>query len=64
VRATRVAIATAAVVGTGLFGSSVHGLTQVDGRLAEDQQRQVREVKQERPEGGVRDCPRRELRRL
>jgi hypothetical protein len=63
-RARRVGIATAAVLGVGLFGSSVHGLTQVDGRLAEGQQREAREVKQEPHEAGVRDCPRRELRRL
>ena len=63
-RARGVAIATAAVVGAGLFGSSVHGLTQVDGRLAEGQKRQVLEIKQERDASGIRDCPRRELRRL
>ena len=63
-RATRVAIATVAVVGAGLFGSSVHGLTQVDGRLAEGQEREVREIKQERDASRLHDCPRRELRRL
>jgi hypothetical protein len=66
VRARRVAIATAAVVGVGLFGSSVHGLTQLDGRLAESRERETRTIKLKREHhaAGVRDCPWRESRRL
>jgi hypothetical protein len=59
-----VAIATAAVVGVGLFGSSVHGLTQLDGRLADRDERAAPAIKQEHPASDVRHCPWRDGRRL
>jgi hypothetical protein len=59
-----VAIATAAVVGVGLFGSSVHGLTQLDGRLADRDERRAPAVRQEHRAIDVRDCPQRDGRRL
>jgi 3-hydroxyacyl-CoA dehydrogenase len=58
-----VAIATVAVVGAGLFGSSVHGLTQLDGRLADQRDRAAPTVRQEH-RAVVRDCPWRDGRRL
>jgi hypothetical protein len=58
-----VAIATAAVVGVGLFGSSVHGLTQLDGRLADRDDRAAPEVRQEHRAVDVRDCPWKDPRR-
>jgi hypothetical protein len=63
-RARRVGIATAAVLGVGLFGSSVHGLTRLDGRLAERQEREALPVMQERPAAGLRGCPWRYAREL
>jgi hypothetical protein len=63
-RARRVGIATAAVIGVGLFGSSVHGLTRLDGRLADRQERETLSVKQERRAADVRDCPWRYAREL
>jgi hypothetical protein len=60
-----VAIATAAVVvGAGLFGSSVHGLTQLDGRLADRDDRAAPAIRQEHRAVDVRDCPWRDRRRL
>lgn len=54
----RVAIVAAVVGGLGLFGSGVHGMAQLDGRLAELGERgpAVRDVELRR-ELGVRDCP-------
>jgi hypothetical protein len=50
------AIGTIAVAGLGLFGTGVHGLTQVDGRLADAADRPA--VKQVRDEPGAKgDCP-------
>jgi hypothetical protein len=49
-------IGTIAVAGLGLFGTGVHGLTQVDGKLADAADRPaVREVK-DAPEAKG-DCP-------
>jgi hypothetical protein len=59
-----VAIATAAIVGVGLFGSSVHGLTQLDARLADGDERAAPTVRQEHRAIDVRDCPWRDGRRL
>jgi hypothetical protein len=59
-----VAIATVAVVGVGLFGSSVHGLTQLDRRLADQRDRAAPAVRQEHRAVDVRDCPWRDGRRL
>jgi hypothetical protein len=53
------AIGTIAVAGVGLFGTGVHGLVQVDGRLADAADRPaVHEVKNELDARD--DCPRRE----
>jgi hypothetical protein len=58
-----VGIAAVAVVGVGLFGSSVHGLTKIDGRLAEQRDQAAPTVRQEH-RAVVRDCPGRTGRRL
>jgi hypothetical protein len=56
------AIGTIAVAGLGLFGTGVHGLTQVDGKLADAAERPA--VKQVRDGlGGKGDCPKPERRR-
>jgi len=56
------AIGTIAVAGLGLFGTGVHGLTQVDGKLADAAERPA--VKQVRDEPGAKgDCPKPERRR-
>jgi hypothetical protein len=59
--ARRAGIATVAVLGATLFGSAVHGLTQVDGSLAEAD-RQQDELRQERRAVDDRRCPERKLR--
>jgi hypothetical protein len=59
-----VAIATVAVVGVGLFGSSVHGLTQLDARLADRDERATPSVRPEHRAVDDRDCPWRDGRRL
>jgi hypothetical protein len=52
-------IGTIAVAGLGLFGTGVHGLAQVDGKLEDAVDRPVvRDVKDGR--GAERDCPFRE----
>jgi hypothetical protein len=53
----RVATLTVAAAGLGLFGTGVHGLTQVDDQLASaaDRQPATHNVKQELD--GSRDCP-------
>jgi hypothetical protein len=57
-----VAIGTIAVAGLGLFGTGVHGLAQVDGKLADAADRPA--AKQVRDERGVKDrCPERERHR-
>ena len=46
----------------GLFGTGVHGLTQVDGKLADAADRPAaKQVRDER--GGKGDCPKRERHR-
>jgi hypothetical protein len=56
------AIGTIAVAGLGLFGTGVHGITQVDDKLADAAGRPA--VKQVRDEPGAKgDCPRSERRR-
>jgi hypothetical protein len=56
------AIGTIAVAGLGLLGTGVHGLTQVDGKLADAAERPV--VKQVRDEPGSKgDCPKPERHR-
>ena len=56
------AIGTIAVAGLGLFGTGVHGLTQVDGKLADAAERPA--VKQVRDELGAKgDCPKRDRHR-
>jgi hypothetical protein len=61
--ARRAAIATVAVVGVSLLGSSVHGLVKVDGSLAEADRKQD-QVRQERRAIDLpHRCPSRELRR-
>ncbi|HEV2873779.1 MAG TPA: hypothetical protein VGW14_01410 [Thermoleophilaceae bacterium] len=51
-----VAIGTIAVAGLGLFGTGVHGLAQVDGKLADAAERPA--VKQVRDESRAKgDCP-------
>jgi hypothetical protein len=51
-----VAVATIAVAGLGLFGTGVHGLAQVDGKLADAEERSV--VRQVRDAPGAKgDCP-------
>jgi hypothetical protein len=56
------AIGTIAVAGLGLFGTGVHGLTQVDGKLADAAERPA--VKQVRDEPGAKDdCPKPERHR-
>jgi hypothetical protein len=56
------AIGTIAIAGLGLFGTGVHGLTQVDGKLADAAERPA--VKQVRDEPGAKgDCPYRERHR-
>ena len=56
------AIGTIAVAGLGLFGTGVHGLTQVDGRLADAADRPaVKQVRDETPK--KRDCPKPERHR-
>jgi hypothetical protein len=58
-----VAIGTIAVAGLGLFGTGVHGLTQVDGKLADAADRPA--AKQVRDERGAKgDCPKRERHRF
>ncbi len=53
------AIGTIAVAGLGLFGTGVHGLAQVDGKLADAADRPAaHEVRNEL--GGKEDCPLRE----
>ena len=59
----RAGIATVAVLGATLFGSSVHGLTQVDGSLAEADRVQD-QVRQERRAVDDRRCPERRHLRL
>ena len=55
-RVRAAAIGTIAVAGLGLFGTGVHGLTQVDGKLAGAANRPaVHDVKFE--SGAKRDCP-------
>jgi hypothetical protein len=50
------AIGMIAVTGLGLFGTGVHGLTQVDGKLADAAERPaVKQVRDERD--GKGDCP-------
>ena len=61
--ARRAGIATVAVVGAALFGSSVHGLTQVDGSLAEADRRQD-QLRQEHRAVDDRRCPARQQQRL
>jgi hypothetical protein len=57
-----VAIGTIAVAGLGLFGTGVHGLAQVDGKLADAADRPA--VKQVRDERGSKgDCPKPERHR-
>jgi hypothetical protein len=57
-----VAIGTIAVAGLGLFGTGVHGLAQVDGKLAGAADRPaVREVRDAPGKKG--DCPHPERRR-
>jgi hypothetical protein len=52
----RAAIATVAVAGLGLFGTGVHGLAQVDGKLADAVDRPaVRDVRN--APGAKDDCP-------
>jgi hypothetical protein len=52
----RLAIGTVAVAGVGLFGTGVHGLVQVDGKLADAAGRPaVHDVKNELGERD--DCP-------
>ena len=58
--ARRAGIATVAVLGLALFGSSVHGLTRVDGSLAEAD-RQQDALKQERRAVDDRRCPEKRL---
>jgi hypothetical protein len=49
-------IGTIAVAGLGLFGTGVHGLTQVDGKLADSADRPaVRDVRD--APGAKGDCP-------
>lgn len=49
-------IGTVAVAGLGLFGTGIHGITQVDGKLADAADRPaVHQVRDER--GAKRDCP-------
>jgi hypothetical protein len=56
------AIGAIAVAGMGLFGTGVHGLTQVDGKLADAADRPAaKQVRDER--GGKGDCPKPERRR-
>lgn len=55
----RLAIVAVGVAGLGLFGSGVHGIARLDGRLADadDRQPAVREAEL-RPERGARgECP-------
>lgn len=55
-------IGTIAVAGLGLFGTGVHGLVQVDGKLADAADRPaLQDVKNELEPRG--DCPRPERRR-
>jgi hypothetical protein len=55
------AIGTIAVVGVGLFGTGVHGLAQVDGKLADAADRpKLHDVRDDLRE--KRDCPRPERR--
>jgi hypothetical protein len=62
VRVRAALIGTVAVAGLGLFGTGVHGLVQVDGKLADAAGRPaVQDVKNELDSRG--DCPRREQRR-
>jgi hypothetical protein len=57
----RLVIGTVAVAGLGLFGTGVHGLVQVDGKLADAADRPaVRDVRNELELRG--DCPKRERR--
>jgi hypothetical protein len=57
-----VVIGTIAVAGLGLFGTGVHGLAQVDGKLADAADRPA--VKQVRDEPGSKgDCPKPERHR-
>lgn len=57
-----VAIGTIALAGLGLFGTGVHGLTQVDGKLADAAERPA--AKQVRDEPGAKgDCPKPERHR-
>jgi hypothetical protein len=52
------AIGTIAVAGIGLFGTGVHGLAQVDGKLADAADRpKVHDVRDE-PGATKGDCPR------
>jgi hypothetical protein len=58
-RVRRLAIGTIAVAGLGLFGTGVHGLAQVDGKLADVADRPaVHDVRNE--PGAKGDCPWRE----
>jgi hypothetical protein len=58
----RLVIGTVALAGLGLFGTGVHGLVQVDGKLADAVGRPaVQDVKDELGSRG--DCPRHERRR-
>jgi hypothetical protein len=55
-RVRAVAIGTIAVAGLGLFGTGVHGLAQVDGKLADAADRPaVHDVRNE--SGAKGDCP-------
>jgi hypothetical protein len=56
------AIGTIAVAGLGLFGTGVHGLTQVDGKLADAAERPAAKQVRDEP-GGKGDCPRLERHR-
>ena len=60
----RVAIGAVAVAGLGLFGTGVHGLVQVDAKLADaasDRPPAVRDVRLDLNDRG--DCPSHERRR-
>jgi hypothetical protein len=56
------AIGTIAAAGVALFGTGVHGLTQVDGKLADAADRPaMKQVRDETPK--KRDCPKPERHR-
>jgi len=57
-----VAIGTIAVAGLGLFGTGVHGLAQVDGKLADAADRPAARQVRDEPDGKG-DCPKPERHR-